>query len=379
MADAHHDGGKENRGVQIVMKGDVKKQNGGCFQVRSQSNQDNWYDIIWEKNHWSCSCMDYQKRGNKCKHVFAIKYFLMLERIKFKSECFGEENRCPLCKQTADVIKRGIRINRSGLLQRYFCKTCERRFTGRSVGFEGMKNRTDIIATSLDLFFRGLSLRQIVEHLEMAYKVKVSHGTIYNWIKKYVKMVSEYTQGLMIGTSERWHADETVLLVNGRHLVLWSLLDSKTRFLIATHISQRRGEEDASLLLRKGIKISEEQPLEIVTDGLGSYNNAIKNEIGTNPEKPVIHLQGPLSKGLNNKMERLNGTIKSRTKTMAGLCNEGSIATFVDGFKVYYNFVRPHMTLNMTPAMMTGVANEKYDWIDLIKKSAKPVKYKKKN
>ena len=379
MHNSNIDRRKENKGIQIVLNGDAKKQSDGHFQVKSQTNQDIWYDVIWEKSRWSCGCMDYQKHSNKCKHVFAIKYILMLEKIKFKSECFGEENRCHLCKQTVDVIKRGVRINRSGLHQRYYCKACKRRFTGRSVGFEGMKNRADIIATSLDLYFRGLSLRQIVEHLEMTYKVKVSHATIYYWIKKYVKMVSEYTQGLMIGNSERWHADETILLVNGRHIVLWSLLDSKTRFLIATHISQRRGEEDASLLLRKGIKTSEEQPLEIVTDGLGSYNNAIKKEIGTNPKKPVIHLQGPLSKGLNNKMERMNETIKSRTKTMAGFFNEASTATFVDGFKAYYNFVRPHGTLKKTPAMMNGVADEKYDWMNLIMTSAKRIKDKKNN
>jgi transposase-like protein len=379
MHNSNADRGKENKGIQIVMKGDVRKKNDGCFQVRSQSNKDAWYDVIWKKDRWSCSCMDYRKSGNKCKHVFAIRYFLMLERIKLNSECLAEENHCPLCKQTNHVIKRGVRINRSGLLQRYYCKICDRRFTGRPVGFEGMKNRADIIATSLDLYFRGLSLRQVVEHLEIAYKVKVSHGTIYYWIKKYVKLVSEYTQGLMVGTSERWHADETVLKVNGRHMVLWSLLDGKTRFLIATHISQRRGEDDASALLSEGMKTSEEQPLEVVTDGLGSYDNAIKKEIGASPEKPVIHLQGPLSMGLNNKMERMNGTIKSRTKTMAGLYDEASTTTFIEGFKAYYNFVRPHMALNMTPAMMIGVANEKYDWMSLIKKSVKPIKHRKKN
>jgi len=371
MANNNHNQGKENKGIQIVMKGDVKKRSDGHYQVRSQSTQDCWYDIRWEKNHWSCNCQDYLKRGGKCKHIFAIKYVLMLERIKFSSEYAEEENHCPLCKQTTDVIKRGVRINRSGLQQRYYCKECKRRFTGRPVGFEGMKNRADVIATSLDLYYRGLSLRQIVEHLEMAYKVKVSHGTIYYWIKKYVELVSKYTQELMIGASERWHADETVLQVNGRHLILWALLDSETRFLLATHISQRRGEDDASVLLRKGMKTSEEQPLEIVTDGLGSYNKAIKKEIATDPKNPVIHLQGPLSKGLNNKMERMNRTIKSRTKTMAGLCNEASVTIFIEGFKAYYNFVRPHTALNMTPAMMTGIASEKYDWIELIKKSAK--------
>ncbi|VVB59922.1 DDE domain protein [uncultured archaeon] len=378
MANTHQDGKKESKGIRIVEKGDIKKQNNGCFHVKSQSNLNTWYDVIWKKNRWSCNCMDYQKHRDRCKHVFAVVYFLMIERMKLKSESFDEGNRCPLCKQTTNIIKRGIRINRSGVLQRYYCKLCQRRFSERPVGFEGMKNRTDIIATSLDLYYRGLSLRQIVEHLEMAYKVSVSHSTIYHWIKKYVQMVSDYTQGLMINTSERWLADETVVMANGRHLVLWSLLDSETRFLIATHISQRRGEEDASLLLHKGMNASEEQPLEIVTDGLGSYHNAIKKEIGTNPEKPVIHLQTSLSKSWNNKIERFNGTIKSRTKTMAGFFSEASTATFVAGFKAYYNFIRFHQKLKKTPAMMNGVADQKYDWMSLIKKSAKPTNHKKK-
>jgi transposase-like protein len=172
--------------------------------------------------------------------------------------------------------------------------------------------------------------------------------------------------------SERWHADETVLKVNGRHLLLWSLLDSETRFLIATYISQKRGEEEASALLKKALKTSEEQPLEVVTDGLESYSNAIKKELGANPEKPVIHLQGSLTKALNNKMERMNETIKSRTKTMAGLYDEESTIRFADGFAIYYNFIKPHMALdNMTPAMMIGLANEKSNWLDLIIKSKK--------
>lgn len=235
-----------------------------------------------------------------------------------------------------------------------------------------MKNRADIIAASLDLYYRGLSLRQIVQHLETSHKIKISHGTIYYWIKKYVQLIGRYTQGLNAKFSERWHADETVLKVNGRHLLLWSLLDSETRFLIATHISQKRGEEEASALLRKALTTSKEQPLEVVTDGLESYSNAIKKELGTDPEKPVIHLQGSLTKALNNKMERLNGTIKSRTKSMAGMYDEGTTMRFVDGFSIYYNYMRPHMALHyMTPAMMLGITNEQLTWLDMIAKSKK--------
>ena len=372
MYNSNADRGKENRGIQIVRKGHLKKIDDSSYRVLSQSDPKTWYTVNWQKDHWACDCMDYQKNTHICKHVHAVRYYQTLEKIKLDAEFLGEENHCPVCKQTTNVIKRGVRFNRNGQTQRYFCKACKRRFTGRTTGFEGMKNRADIIATSLDLYYRGLSLRQIVQHLETSHKIKISHGTIYYWIKKYVELITKYTQGLNAKFSERWHADETVLKVNGRHLLLWSLLDSETRFLIATHISQKRGEEDASKLLKKALTTSKEQPLEVVTDGLESYTNAIKKELGTDPEKPVIHLQGSLTKALNNKMERMNGTIKSRTKTMAGMYDEGTTVRFADGFSIYYNFIKPHMALHdMTPAMMIGIANEKANWLDLITKSKK--------
>jgi len=363
---------RENRGIQIVKTGNIKKVDCAHYRVQSQSKTNKRYTVTWQRTHWVCDCMDCQKNTHNCKHIYAVKYYQTLEKIKFDTEFLSEDTRCPVCKKTDHVIKRGVRFNRSGKTQRYFCKTCKRRFTGRTTGFKGMKNRAEVIGTALDLYFHGLSLRKIVQHLETSHKLKISHSTIYYWIKKYVELITKYITVLNANFSERWHADETVLKVNGRHLQLWAMLDSETRFLIAMHISQNRSEEEASALIKKALKTSKEQPLEIITDGLESYSPAIKKELGNNPEKPLIHLQGSLTKALNNRMERWNGTIKSRTKTMAGLYDEESAVRFADGFSIHYNFVRPHMALhNMTPAMMLGVAKERYDWLDMIVKSKK--------
>jgi len=363
---------RENKGIQIVKTGNLKKIDNTHYFVQSQSNNKKRYTVKWQRNHWECDCMDYQKNNKKCKHVHAVRYYLTLEKIRLDAEFLCEENRCPVCKQTKNVIKRGVRFNRSGKTQRYYCKKCKRRFTGRKIGFIGMKNRADIIATSLDLYYRGLSLRQIVQHLETSHKIKISHTTVYYWIKKYVELITKYIKGLNANYSERWHADETVLKVNSRHLQLWAMLDSETRFLIATHISQKRSEEEATVFISKALKTTKEAPLELVTDGLESYSGAIKKEIGNNAERPVIHLQGSLTKALNNRMERMNKTIKDRTKTMSGMYNDKSAIRFADGFSIFYNFIRPHMALhNMTPAMMLGLTRERYDWLDIITKSKK--------
>lgn len=369
---------KENRGIQIVMKGDIKKQNDGHYQVQSQSNQDTWYDIIWEKNHWACNCIDHQQHNHKCKHIFAVNYFLTLENIKNglkKND--NDVILCPKCKSNKNIIKRGKLYNRSGVSQRYYCKDCDKKFSGKK-SFRNMKHRADIIALSLDLYFRGLSLRGITQHLEIYYKTKVTHATIAYWIKKYVTLLNEHMDKLCVNSSDRWLADETIINVRGRHMKLWALLDSESRFLLATHISEKRGITDAKKLLKKGVSKSINLPLEIATDGLSSYNDAIKSEIRS--KDPIIHLQGPLNKAFNNKIERFNGIIKSRTKTMGTLYDEDSMKLFFNGFNIYYNYIKVHSSLNnQTPAQAIGIATEKYDWLSLIDKIEHEVPKKRKD
>ena len=56
----------------------------------------------------------------------------------------------------------------------------------------------------------------------------------------------------------------------------------------------------------------------------------------------------------NNIVERLNGTVRDRNKTQRGLEKEDSV--FVKGHKLYYNFIRPHQTLNgYTPAHFANI------------------------
>lgn len=58
----------------------------------------------------------------------------------------------------------------------------------------------------------------------------------------------------------------------------------------------------------------------------------------------------------NNKVERLHNTVKERVKVMRGLHNDETANAFNDGFKAYYNFIRPHQALNgKTPAEVAGV------------------------
>jgi transposase-like protein len=76
---------------------------------------------------------------------------------------------CPKCKSKS-FCKDGI-VNRK---QRYLCKDCKYRFTVENVGKPEKVKRDALI-----LYLEGLGFRSIGRFL------KVSHVTVFNWIKSF--------------------------------------------------------------------------------------------------------------------------------------------------------------------------------------------------
>lgn len=358
---------REMKGIRLVVNNHVFPVSQTTFIVRSESNPDKSYRVTWQKKKWCCTCEDFLKHKKACKHVYAVRYYMLLQSLTSGTRHTHERPHCPNCKSRQFVIKRGFRYNKSGPVQRYFCKRCKVKFVDRTA-FRGMKNKAAAIVSALDLYFRGVSLRQIAEHLELTYGIKVSHSTVYNWIKKYVQIVNSYVKGMRANCSVRWHMDDTVVRVSGRHMVVWGLLDSETRFLLALRISGKRGAEEAEKLIKEGLTLSTTRPIELVSDGLSSYQVAIEREFRSKGKNnDVIHIKGPLTAGFNNKIERFNGLLKNRVKTMGGFQNEESVNTFTKGFQVYYNFIKGHKSLGgKTPAQVAGLVSKKKSWLDLI-------------
>jgi len=362
---------REVKSIELVTNHCVIPVNQKMFIVRSQSNAKKSYEVTWQKKKWCCTCEDFAKRRKPCKHVHAVNYYMAIQNLAFEVKSH-QKPYCPKCGSGDFVIKRGVRYNRSGPVQRYFCKACKMRFVS-DTAFAGMRSKAATIVSALDLYFRGLSLRQVAEHIEFTHGISVTHSTVHNWIEKYVKLVDDYVNMLRINASSRWHMDDTLVRVSGRHMVLWGLLDSETRYLLALHISSKRGAEDAQVLIRDGLKRAKNKPAELVSDGLNSYSLAVEREFKSNPQAyNIIHVQGPLTASFNNKMERFHGTLKSRVKNMGALNNEETAKIFSKGFKIYYNFIKPHKALNKrSPAQAAGIALKKSSWLELIRSAGR--------
>ena len=73
---------------------------------------------------------------------------------------------------------------------------------------------------------------------------------------------------------------------------------------------------------------------------------------------------------MNNKMERLNGEFRDREKVTRGIKKEDTV--IIDGYQLYHNYVRPHMSLEgKMPAEVCGIevkGNNK--WLTLIQNAS---------
>lgn len=355
------------------------------FNVPSQSSS-KYYTVINHGDFWTCSCPDFTYRNVICKHIIAIRIWTdMRESVQ---QLDAIEITMPLhdgvvCKycDSDHVVKNGTRRNKYGVKNRYLCKACKRTFVLEDNGFAHMKFDAKTVTKCLDLYFKGASLRAITDHMRQFYDLRIHHTTITHWIRKYIDVISDYVSTLEPSVSGMWHADEMMINVKDNDTEskrenlswLWNVMDTETRFLLATLISKRRSLIEAKKVLKDAKETARGTPDYLVTDGLYSYNRASATELST-ADKFVKHIRGVGIRNRihNNKVERLHGTIRDREKTMRAMDNPDSAEVFIDGFKAYYNYIRPHKGLNgKTPAQEAGIELDlgRNRWMGLIKKS----------
>ena len=255
--------------------------------------------------------------------------------------------------------------------QIYMCKDCNRRFVD-NLYFERLKCDPKIICVTLDLYFKGISLRKITDHLRQFHELDIHFTTIYLWIKKYIEIMDAYVSQFQPKLGTVWHADEMMVDINGDWYYLWNVMDEFTRFHLASVISKGRKVENARKAFQVAKKCSHgDKPRCIITDGLQSYKKAINKEFHT-VKKETIHIGNVGIKGKkfkntkfdNNLVERLQGAVRDRNKTQRGLKSEESV--FIKGHQLYYNFIKPHGGLNgYTPAhfanIYLGLSDKKWE------------------
>lgn len=225
----------------------------------------------------------------------------------------------------------------------------------------------------MQLYFTGESLRNVQKFLKLQ-GVKISHVAILKWIRKYIRLMNEYLEKIKPQVSDTWRADELYVKIKGDVKCLFALMDDETRFWIAQEIADSKYTHDARTLFQAGVKVAGKKPMTLITDGLSAYHLAYMKEFWTKKkETRTEHIAHITLRGdhNNNKMERMNGEVRDREKTMRGLKTKNT--AILSGYQLFHNYIRPHEGLDgKTPAEACGIKIEgENKWLTLIQNASK--------
>jgi putative transposase len=266
--------------------------------------------------------------------------------------------KCKYC-QSERIRKYGLVNN----IQRYYCNNCNRKFVATDT-IPKMQTSTKCIADVLSMYYEGMSENEIRRNLIQQDNNYISNASVYLWVRRFTDLAIKETDKYIPQVSGVWVADETVIEIDGKNVWFWDIIDTKTRFLIASHMSNTRTSKDAEELMKKAYQRTKKIPRVIYTDKLRAYLEGIENVFGGDTK----HLQGnPFDIEDNtNRIERFHSTLKERTKVMRGLKSTATARQFLDGWLVHYNYFRPHMSLHdKTPAEVAGIKYTIRNWKDV--------------
>jgi len=296
------------------------------------------------------------------KRIWRLLEDIVIRTSKQIAQTYSIPDACKFCGS-----KRLIRYGRNRGIQRWLCKKCGRRFVDNDA-LPRMKTPMAEVASALTMFYEGLSLNAIRRNLDQIYKDYPSDSTVYEWVVRFTKVAIAKTKDYKAQAGDTWIADETVLKIEGKNLWFWDIIDDKTRFLLASHISLTRTTRDAQTLVERAAQRAGRTPKVIITDRLAAYLDGIELAFGADTRH--IAAKKLTSKIGTQLIERFHGTLKSRTKIMRGLKKRDTARLIMDGWLVHYNFFRPHEALrDKTPAEVAGIKTPFTNWTEVVKKA----------
>ena len=169
-------------------------------------------------------------------------------------------------------------------------------------------------------------------------------------------MIFHLTNNLQIESGIELMSDEMEYHRLGEQNWFVDVMDTETRFMVASDYMKSRTIENLTRVLKHGKFATGEQVKVITTDGLKGYPRVLRKAFGVNNKfkiNPKIQHNIVIAseRGFNHKIERLHNSIRDRTKIMRGF--HGSLESaraIMKGYEIYYNFVRKHQGIdNKTP------------------------------
>src|SRR6266404_5411483 len=164
-----------------------------------------------------------------------------------------------------------------------------------------------VIQHAVWLYLRFTLSYRDVEELLAERGLDIFYESVRSWVLKFGPAIARALRRCRPRPSDRWHLDEMVVRIAGRHMYLWRAVDHEGEIL--DMLVQRRRDKRAALrLMRKQIRKQGFAPRLIVTDKLPSHGAAFRD----------LHLTCRHEQGLrmNDRAENSHQIVRRRERKM---------------------------------------------------------------
>ena len=234
-----------------------------------------------------------------------------------------------------------------------------------------MKTPSFQVALALNMFYERKSICAIRGYIEQQYRNYPSISSIYRWIVHFTKMAIEKTEAYSPKVGDVWVVAETALKINGEKWWVWDIIDSKTRFSLASHMSRSCSMQNAQAIMGQATKKAGKFPRRVITNTLGTYLKNIELML----KKDIKSSQNTrfIVKSSKAMTEKVNKPLKYGIEVIQKTKKEKSATLLLNGYLVYYNFFKPHKDLNYrTPAEKAGIGLSCNSWLSIVEEGSFP-------
>src|SRR5271156_1185801 len=138
------------------------------------------------------------------------------------------------------------------------------------ISYRGHRFPPILIQDAVWLSLRFTLSYRDVEELLAERGLDVSYETVRSWVLKFGPIIARRLRRSRPRPSNRWHLDEMVVRIAGKHMYLWRAVDHEGEVLDML-VQRRRDSRAAMRLTRKLLKNQRFAPKLLVTDKLRSY------------------------------------------------------------------------------------------------------------
>ncbi|MEX2379090.1 MAG: hypothetical protein WD848_13805 [Dehalococcoidia bacterium] len=223
------------------------------------------------------------------------------------------------------------------------------------------------------MYYSGFTIKRIRSVVGKTYGFTLSTATIYEWIQDYSKLAEQELQNIKpLIYNNSWVAYETVIKIGGRDFWLWIIMDSRTGFIFATHLSPEPTAEDANAALRQATQtVRAALPLHMATNHPSIHEAAH----GTTPRPIIIELLDSTNI-TDSPISQLTSAIEMRAKKARGFRTDGTANAFFKGLTVHFNYFSRFQSLaGATPAKAANARSPFSSWEDVAKLDVRPVSH----